>query len=252
VKVAAYQMAVDVCYAANAIAHIGEQVRRCESLGVAILCCPEGALGGLADYVDDPASIAIDVRTGGLESMLAPLASATVTTIVGFTEIDGTGRLYNSAAVFHHGAVIGRYRKRHPAIHSSRYAAGTEAPLFTVGALTFGILICRDSLDTGLAHDMVQRGADALFVPTNNAMQPSRGGPQLVDETRALDVRRAREVGVAVIRADVVGETRQLVSHGSSAIIDRGGSVLSVATPGCSDLLAANIDPVTATFPFAP
>jgi predicted amidohydrolase len=244
VNVAAYQMAVGDCYATNPIAHIGEQVRRCESLGVALLCCPEGAIGGLADYVDDPATIAIDLRTGTLESMLAPLASATVTTIVGFTEIDGTGRLFNSAAVFHKGAVMGRYRKRHPAIHSSRYVAGTEAPLFTVGALTFGILICRDSLDTALAHDLVQRGAAVLFVPTNNAMPPNKGGPALVAEARALDVQRATEVGVAVVRADVVGETKQLVSHGSSAIVDRRGSVLSVATPGCADLLVADIDAV--------
>jgi predicted amidohydrolase len=243
VKVAAYQMAVDDCHSSNTIARIGEQVRRCESLGVAILCCPEGALGGLADYLDDPARIAVDVRMGRLETMLAPLASATVTTVVGFTEIDGAGRLYNSAAVFHHGAVIGRYRKRHPAIHSSRYAAGTEAPLFTVGALTFGILICRDSLDAGLAHDMVRRGAAALFVPTNNAMPVSKGGPELVTATRELDVRRATELGVAIVRADVVGGTRQLVSYGSSAIVDRCGGVLSAAEPGCADLLVADIDP---------
>jgi predicted amidohydrolase len=246
VKVAAYQMPVDVCYstaATNAISRIGEQVRRCEALGVAILCCPEGALGGLADYVDEPASIAINVRTGALDAMLAPLVSATVAAIVGFTEIDDAGLLYNTAAVFHRGAVVGLYRKRHPAIHSSRYTAGTDAPLFTIDGLTFGILICRDSVFDDLSIDMVRRGATALFVPTNNAMPRDRGGPGLVTETRTLDARRARELAVSVVRADVVGESRQLASDGSSAIVHGSGNVLSVAKVGCSELLAANIHP---------
>jgi predicted amidohydrolase len=182
------------------------------------------------------------MSAGALEAIVAPLASATVTTIVGFTEVDDAGQLYNAAAVCQRGAVVGRYRKRHPAIRTSRYAAGTEAPLFTVDALTFGILICRDSLDADLARGMVQRGAAALLVPTNNAMPASRGGSELVTEARELDGRRATELGAHVIRADVVGETRHLVSHGASAIVDRSGSLLSAPQPGCADLLVANID----------
>jgi 5-aminopentanamidase len=137
--VAAYQMAVGDCYGAHAVARIREQLTRCEASGVEILCCPEGALGGLADYVDDPPRVAIDAPALG--SALAPLASPTVTTIVGFTEAHAAGRLYNAAAVLRRGAVLGVYRKRHPAIRSSRYAAGTEAPLFTLGGLTFGVLM---------------------------------------------------------------------------------------------------------------
>jgi hypothetical protein len=45
-----------------------------------------------------------------------------------------------------------------------------------------------------------------------------------------------------MIRADVVGETRHLVSHGASAIIHRSGSLLSAPQPGHADLLVANID----------
>src|SRR5262245_19683611 len=100
---------------------IREQVRRCESAGVEILCCPEGMLGGLADYAEQPIDFAIEVEGGRLDRVLAPLASETVTTIVGFTEIDRQGRLYNSAAVFHRGTVAGLYRKNHPAINRSIY-----------------------------------------------------------------------------------------------------------------------------------
>ena len=46
------------------------------------------------------ADIAIDVERGQLEALLAPLARNSVTTIVGFTETVGAGKLYNSAAMF--------------------------------------------------------------------------------------------------------------------------------------------------------
>ena len=124
---------------------IREQVDWCESKGVEILCCPEGVLGGLADYASRPTDIAIDVEGGQLDALLAPLASDRVATILGFTEIDRGGRLYNSAAVFHKGSVVGIYRKLYPAINKSIYEAGDKMPVFTVGGLTFGIIICLDS-----------------------------------------------------------------------------------------------------------
>src|SRR5229473_2684492 len=116
-KVAAYQAPLLPIGSAEAIDLIAVQVRACESAGVEILCCPEGVLGGLADYATQPTAIAIDVEDGRLNMVLAPLASDTVTTVLGFTEIDRPGRLYNSAAVFHKGSVAGVYRKLHPAIN---------------------------------------------------------------------------------------------------------------------------------------
>ena len=70
----------------------------CEAQNVAILCCPEAILGGLADYATDSSGFAIDAHGDGLRHALAPLASDTVTTIVGFTEMTVTGRLYNTAS----------------------------------------------------------------------------------------------------------------------------------------------------------
>ncbi|MFI5233902.1 MAG: carbon-nitrogen hydrolase family protein [Gemmatimonadales bacterium] len=240
-KVAAYQAPVASCYSPDAILHIREQVRHCEARGVELLCCPEGALGGLADYVDDPNEIAIDVGAGELEPTLASFASDSVTTVVGFTECDGSGRLFNSALVLYRGQVVGIYRKRHPAIHSSKYTAGTDAPVFTIGACTFGILICRDSQDDALAASLVANGATALLIPTNNAMPRSRGGPELVRAARELDVRRAAELGVAVVRADVVGEKDQLVSSGASSIVDRTGTIRAVARAGQPGLVVAAV-----------
>jgi len=220
---------------------IRERVEWCEAEGVGILCCPEGVLGGLADYAPRPTDIAIDVESGGLEAALAPLASEKVTTILGFTEIDSGGRLYNSAAVFHKGAVVGLYRKLHPAIRRSVYAAGDELPVFRVGGLTFGILICGDSNYADAAKIMASRGATALFVPTNNGLPPAKAGPEVVDEARSADMARAMENNVWVIRADVAGRTESLVSYGSSGIVDPDGAVVRTARRLREDLIVADI-----------
>src|ERR1700688_2595433 len=121
-KVAAYQAPVLPGGSMAALALISDRVKWCEREGVDILCCPEAVLGGLADDAECPVDFAIDVVQ--LEALLAPLASRSVTTIVGFTENAGAGKLYNAAAVFRAGRVFGIYRKRHPAIRRSVYSAG--------------------------------------------------------------------------------------------------------------------------------
>src|SRR3954464_13866081 len=99
-KIAAAQIPVATCYDGGAIDHLRDRVRECERGGVSLLCCPEGALGGLADYIAEPESIAIPHDGNALAQRLAPLASDAVTVIIGFTERDVTGRYYNAAAVY--------------------------------------------------------------------------------------------------------------------------------------------------------
>jgi predicted amidohydrolase len=226
----------------KALALIREQVEWCEWAGVEILCCPEGVLGGLADYATQPTAIAIDVQGGRLNTVLAPLASDTVTTILGFTEIDRSGRLYNSATVFHKGSVAGLYRKLFPAINKSIYQAGSNIPVFTVGNLTFGILICRDSNYSEPARLMAAQRAAALFVPTNNALPPTKGGPEIVAEARNVDIALAVANNVSVIRADVAGRTRNLVSYGSSGIVGADGMVFSPGRRLRAGLVVADIE----------
>jgi hypothetical protein len=71
---------------------IREQVARCEAESISILCGPEAILGGLADYSDDPMRFALRANDE-LTAVRAPLASDTVTSIVGFTEITSGGAL---------------------------------------------------------------------------------------------------------------------------------------------------------------
>ena len=171
----------------TALERIGEQVRRCEADDVDLLLCPEGILGGLADDLAAPSDIAI--RLEDLPGVLRPLASARVATVVGFSEARD-GRLYNSAALYAGGEVVGVYRKRHPARRVSVYAAGAESPVFPLGDLRFGMMICNDTNHPDLAPDMVARGARLLLVPSNNGLRTEIA--DVVQLTRDVDVGTAR------------------------------------------------------------
>jgi predicted amidohydrolase len=245
-KVAAYQAPLLPAGSMDALELIRDRIKWCETEGVEFLCCPEAVLGGLADDAQSPIEFAINVESGQLEALLAPLASKSVTAIVGFTETVGAGRLYNAAAVFHDGKVVGIYRKRHlfygkrhPAIRRSVYSAGDQSPVFTVGAHSFGIMICNDSNYPELAADMVARGARAIFLPSNNGLPPERA--DVVALSRAVDIARAKDNGVVIVRADVAGRTANRVSFGSSAIVDARGTVLGAGKALSEDILIAQI-----------
>jgi predicted amidohydrolase len=157
--------------------------------------------------------------------------------IVGFTEIVGAGKLYNAAAVLYDGRVVGIYRKRHPAIRRSVYSAGDQSPVFSVGPLSFGIMICNDSNYPDLATDMVARGARAIFLPSNNSLPPERAN--VVASSRAIDIARARDNKVLIVRADVAGRAADRVSFGSSAIVDACGTVLQAGKTLSEDILVS-------------
>jgi 5-aminopentanamidase len=240
-KVAAYQAPLQAIHSLEILKLIRKQIDWCEVNGVELLCCPEAVLGGLADYSSEPKKFAFNVETGQLNRVLEPLASKSVTTIIGFTEVDARGRFYNSAAVFHQGSVLGIYRKNHPFINKSIYEAGDAAPIFTIGGLPVGILICLDSNYQQPAKAMGAKGATALFIPTNNGLPKERGGAELVSEARKADIKLAKENNVYVVRADVAGRSNGFVSYGSSEIVDPSGALLQAAHEFTSEILVTTL-----------
>jgi 5-aminopentanamidase len=220
---------------------IRTRIEQCEAQGIEILCCPEGVLGGLADCSGSPLDFAITVEPGGPCPPLTSFASATVTTIVGFTELSGDGKLFNSAAVLHRGRIIGIYRKLFPAINRSVYAPGCATPVFQVASLTFGIVICNDSNYPDPARRMAESGATVIFVPTNNGLPAGCAHARIAAKAREVDIATAVANKAWVIRADVAGEIGGQVSYGSSGIVDPNGVVVASARPMSEDLIVADI-----------
>jgi predicted amidohydrolase len=242
VRVAAYQAPLlSPGSMEAAVDLVRERIEWCEAQDVTILCCPEGMLGGLADYAPDPRAIALNVASAAFETVLRRLASDRVATIVGFTELDDRGRLFNSAAICRNGLLAGLYRKRHPFINRSVYQAGDAMPVFTMDGLTFGINICLDSTFPESARLVASKGAGALFVPTNTGLPPGRADAGIVAEARGLDVRRAVDNRMAVVRADVTGRAGDLTAFGSSGIVSHDGTVLGEVAPSTIGIVVADI-----------
>ncbi|HZI58049.1 MAG TPA: nitrilase-related carbon-nitrogen hydrolase, partial [Verrucomicrobiae bacterium] len=93
-----------------------------------------------------------------------------------------------------------------------------------------------------LARHMASRGATVLFVPSNNALPPRKGGAEIVAEARRVDVATAVATGMWVIRADVAGQTTDLTSHGASAIVDPTGTVVRSALKLSEDVIGAAVE----------
>lgn len=223
----------------EAIEVIRDSVKRCEHELVDILCCPEAFLGGLADYVTNPHDVGINVKNGDLDRILSPLASESVAVIVGFTEIGPEEKLYNSAAVYCRGEVIGIYRKRHPAINRSVYAPGEELPVFKVKGLKFGIQICNDSNFPELSAKLASSGAEVIFIPSNNALPDAKA--DVVQLARQVDESLARDNSIYVVRADVTGIANGLTAHGTSKVVNPAGLILAEAVRFETSLIHATI-----------
>jgi predicted amidohydrolase len=243
-KVAALQTALANVGSGDGLALIRRRMEQCEAEGVAILCCPEAVVGGLADYAPDPLQVA--VTPSAVLASLGPMANTRLVTIVGFTELGSDGSIYNSAAIVSRGTLAGVYRKRHPAIRRSVYSAGGDSPVFQASGVQFGVLICYDSTFPDLAVDLASRGAQVLFIPTNNALPESKAPTELVAEARACDVALATGNGCWVVRADVAGVAGGLRSDGSSAITSPAGKTVSTARALVEDLLVVETGLTTA------
>jgi predicted amidohydrolase len=86
---------------------------------------------------------------------------------------------------------------------------------------------------------MAARGAKAIFLPTNNSLPPDRA--DVVGSSRAVDMARATDNEVMIVRADVAGRTANRVSFGSSVIVDARGTVLRTAEALSADILVAEV-----------
>ena len=113
-------------------------------------------------------------------------------------------------------------------------------PVFQVGGLTFGILICNDSNFPEPWRDYGVSGRDGA-VRSDEQRPPPEAKADVVGRHAECRYRQAIENGVSVIRADVAGRADGRVAYGSSGIVDRNGFVLQSAEQLSEDLLVADL-----------
>ncbi|MBM4195954.1 MAG: NAD+ synthase [Gammaproteobacteria bacterium] len=151
-------------------------------------------------------------------------AAQGVGAVVGYPEYSETG-IYNAAAFFEDGRTSGNYRKQalpnYSVFDEQRYfRPGTGPVVVPFRGTRVGIGICEDVWTPGPCHAARAAGAELLVVPN--------GSPFEIDKQRqreAVLAERARETGVAIAYANLVGGQDELVFDGGSCLVDSAGRV---------------------------
>ncbi|MCC7490066.1 MAG: NAD+ synthase [Gammaproteobacteria bacterium] len=167
---------------------------------------------------------------GGLRRQVANAlaevrAAATgIAVLVGYPEYAG-GAVYNAAALLADGRLLANYRKQllpnYSVFDEKRYFQPGDGPVVaTLSGVRIGIGICEDLWTAGPCLALRDAGAELIVVPNGS---PFEVGKQAQRE--AVLAGRARETGLPIAYANLVGGQDELVFDGGSCLVDAGGSV---------------------------
>lgn len=180
-----------------------------------------------------------------LESLLP--ATQGLTAVVGF--VDRQDDIFNAAAIFHDGALVGVYHKtllpNYAVFDEDRYFARGDTPLlFTLPITTterpicFGVSICEDIwYPAGPPEAQAAGGADLLL---NISASPYQSG-KIKSRERMLATRAADNVAIVAFCNLVCGQD-ELIFDGSSVIIDERGTILTRGKSFEEDFVVADLN----------
>jgi predicted amidohydrolase len=135
------------------------------------------------------------------------------------------------------GEIVGKYRKVQPAAVQSLekiyFRYGSRFPVFTVGELRVGFIVCYDTFFPESARCAALNGAELIIVPF--------AAPQ---QLLWRDVMRARafENGVYFAPCNKVGTEGEWTFGGQSMIVDPLGEVLAEASATDDEIISATVD----------
>ncbi len=217
-----------------------------QTAGASLLIAPELALCG---YPPEDLLFREDFNHA-CELELVRLAAQikNITLVVGHPH-QHDGKLYNAASIIENGQVQATYHKQilpnYSVFDEERYFKAGDTPLvWSHEGIRLGILICADGWEVGPALKAKQAGAE--FLLTLNA------SPYHIDklETRyEVIASRAKETGLPILYANMVGGQDELVFDGASFVLNHQGKVtqqLPSFTEALEIIEITNGDPVPA------
>ncbi len=174
-----------------------------------------------------------------LEQIRAAIGPETV--VLGYPEYEGE-RIYNSAQVLRNGEIVANYRKQclpnYSVFDEERYfTAGDEAVVVDCAGIQVGITICEDVWETGPVAKAAAAGAQAIAVINSS---PFRIHKQSLREQTLAE--RARESGLPLVYANLVGGQDELVFDGGSCVVDASGQVCFRAPPFVDTLCVTEVE----------
>ena len=145
--------------------------------------------------------------------------------VFGFPEHEG-GELFNALGVVENGILNKAYRKQclpnYQVFDERRYfSPGTQAGVLEIRGKVFGLAICEDLWEDGPSEKLTAANIEAVI--SLNASPFHKGK---LAERQALLVRRAKQLGVPLIYANLIGGQDELVFDGGSFAVDGTGEVV--------------------------
>lgn len=146
------------------------------------------------------------------------------------------------AGVLRDGVLIGEYAKQqlpnYSVFDEKRYFQPGSAPLvITHRGLRLGLSVCEDIWQEGPTQQAALAGAQILI---NINASPFHVGKRAQRE--ALVTRRAREHGLPIIYANLVGGQDELVFDGGSFAVDASGRIVARAAVFEEAVLTLELD----------
>lgn len=153
-----------------------------------------------------------------------------ITLVLGYPR-RSVGGLFNVAGVIRDGAVVAEYAKQHLPNYSvfdeKRYfQPGATPTVFEHRGLRIGLSVCEDIWQDGPTRQAAAAGAQILV---NINASPFHAGKNAEREGQVA--RLARNHGVAILYANLVGGQDELVFDGASFVVGQDGQVVARA-PG--------------------
>jgi omega-amidase len=126
------------------------------------------------------------------------------------------GKFYNTSTLWRNGKLVGKYRKRNPisAELKAGISPGDKPAVFTTDYGKIGILVCADMFDPPPIKDVVNLGAEIIFLPVAAmGTHPQVTGHPLTEKL-------ASENGIYVVK---VGNVSSSARGGRSAFVTPWG-----------------------------
>src|SRR6266852_6364080 len=217
-------------------------MQHAHAAGAHIVCLPELALTGYPpeDLLLKPGFVAANLRK--LDELIDVSRDLPgLTAVIGFVDRDHD--IYNAAAIFHEGNLVGIYHKHYlpnyGVFDENRYfQAGRQAPIFRINDVHVGVNICEDVwYPTGPMTLQAHAGAEVII---NINGSPYYAGKGIFREEMLAT--RAADNGVIVVYLNMVGGQDELVFDGGSMVFNEQGALIARAKEFEEDMLMVDLD----------
>ncbi|MBJ7450213.1 MAG: carbon-nitrogen hydrolase family protein [Parachlamydiales bacterium] len=164
IKIAAWQVTPKF-EIADRINQFQSILKICKDDHIDFLCVPEGFITGYYEEESKARASALNINSQEFKDWIELTNGYYTTIVIGFNEIEDQ-LIYDSAAVVENGKLLGIQRKHY--LYHTYFSAGSKFSVFKSKGITFGVLICLDTVYFEPARILALKGANILFSPMCN------------------------------------------------------------------------------------